>query len=214
MVRASGLLAAGVFMLQLAGMASPGTVAFFYATIGASFLVGIATNVVRDRFDGGLEFVGSLPVSSRLVAAARLAACAAVAVPAALLITTALSLTLPPAMGQPPTPSLAAQAFVGVWVAGSVGTALLQGSLVRFTQEMLTRIPLVVLALIMAVAAATDRLFPNLDEHLVALAGEPWFPALMSGVTVMAALCGLTLAYWLLEGGIRRFRPGRDRITW
>ena len=109
MVRTCGLLAALVLVLQLAGMASPGVVAFFYATIGLSFLVGIATNVVRDRFDGGLEFVVSLPVSSGLVAAARLAACALVSLPAALLMTVGLALTLPPAMGQLPTATWAAQ---------------------------------------------------------------------------------------------------------
>jgi ABC-type Na+ efflux pump permease subunit len=214
MVRTSGLLAALVLVLQLAGMASPGAVAFFYATIGLSFLVGIATNVVRDRIDGGLEFVVSLPVRPRLVAGARMAACALVAVPAASLITLALVLTIPPATGQAPTGTGAARLLVGVWVAGSVGAGLLQGSLVRFTHETLARLPLVAMALIIVVAAGTDRLFPHLDERLTALAGEPWVPALMSGVTVVGALGGLALAYWLLEGGIRRFRPGRDRITW
>lgn len=214
MVRSSGLLAALVMVLQVFGMASPGAVAFLYATIGLSFLVGVATNVVRDRFDGGLEFVVSLPVSSGLLSAARLAACALVAMPAALLMTVGLALTLPPATGQPPTATWAAQLFVGVWVAGSVGAGLLLGSLVRFTQETLARLPLVVVALIIVVTAGTDRLFPGLDERLVALAGEPWVPALLSGATVMAALFGLAFAYWLLEGGIRRFQPGRDRITW
>ena len=214
MVRTSGLLAALVLVLQLAGMASPGVVAFFYATIGLSFLVSVATNVVRDRFDGGLEFVVSLPVSSGVVAAARLAACALVALPAAILMTVGLGLALPPATGQPPTAAWAVQAFVGVWVAGSVGAGLLLGSLVRFTQETVARLPLIFMAVIVVMAACTDRLFPDLDERLAALAGEPWVPALLSGLTVAVALGGLALAYWLLEGGIRRFRPGRDRITW
>jgi len=214
MVRTSGLLAALVLVLQLTGMASPGAVAFLYATIGLSFLVGIATNVVRDRIDGGLEFVVSLPVSAKLVAAARLAACALVALPAALLMTVGLALTLPPVTGQAPTATWSAQLFVGAWVAGSVGAGLLQGSLVRFTQETLARLPLVAMAVIIVVGAGTDRLFPDLDQRLAALAGEPWLPALLSGVTVVGALGGFALAYWLLEGGVRRFRPGRDRITW
>ncbi len=214
MVRSGGLLAGLVMALQLAGMASPGAVAFFYATIGASFLVGMAANVVRDRFDGGLEFIVSLPVSASVVAATRLAACASVAIPVALLTTVALALTVPPAMGAAPTATWAAQVFGCVWVAASVVSGLLIGGLVRFTQETVARIPLVVMALIVVVAAGTDRFYPDLDERLAALAGEPWFPALLSGATVMAALFGLALAYWLLEGGIRRFRPGRDRINW
>lgn len=214
MVRTSGFLAAAVLVLVALDMAEPGVLAFLCATVGVSFLFGIAVNGVRDRLEGGLEFLTSLPVTSRVAAWARLVACGVVAVPSAVLLSAALILVAPTAPAGMPGAVWVASCFMGTWLSATGSSALLLGALLRFSQEMMGRIPVVVVLTIFVGAGALERAFPGLETHMAGLARELWFPAALSVAVWLGSVAALAVAYRLLEGGIRRFRPGRDSITW
>jgi hypothetical protein len=214
MLRGSGFLAAAALVLVGMDMAEPGILAFLCATVGVSFLFGIAVNVVRDRLEGGLEFLTSLPVTSRVAARARLAACSVVAVPSAVLLTVAWMLVAPAAPEGFPTAVWVVSCFLGTWLSGTGSSALLLGVLLRFSQEMMGRIPVVVVVTVFVGAGALERAFPGLESHMARLASEPWFPAALSVAVLPGSVAALAVAYRLLEGGIRRFRPGRGSITW
>jgi hypothetical protein len=189
-------------------------VAFLYATVGVSFLFGVALNGVRDRLDGGLEFLTSLPVTPRVAAAARLAACAAVAAPAAALLTVAVVLIAPVAPVAASPPAWIAACFLGTWSVGASGSALLLGMLLRFSQQALGRLPVALMAATFVVAGALERFAPEVPLRGMDLVREPWFPAALTAALLLAELGALLFAFRLLESGIRRFRPGKGSLTW
>lgn len=211
-----GLVALVVVLpvLLLAGVTRKDILAAVPAVLGMSFVLAVAMNGVRDRIDGGLEFIQSLPVEPGVAAGARMVACAATCAVAAPLVTGALAVVLPDLLGRPPTLSWVLGTALAFWAAFLVVSSLAAGALLRFRQEQLQRLPLVFLLVLLAASAGLSRILPDPGRFVSAAAAAPWFPVAAPVAAWTVGLLGAWAAHRLLTAAIRDFSPVRDRIDW
>ncbi|HKJ01785.1 MAG TPA: hypothetical protein VJ997_05000 [Longimicrobiales bacterium] len=200
------LLATGTFTFP--------RLAFVLGLTGIIPVMAFPMNALRDKLDGGLEFLRILPVPPETQAAARLLALAVVALPAALLCAVAAALAL-----QADAPQIIGpQPVLGLFVAlslGLVGFGFFAVAVVlRFPVHQSGYLPLMLMAALVGMSELGNRYLPDPVGAFLALSGHAWFlPALWtSGIAMVGALGWL--AFHLASEGIARFRPAKNRILW
>ncbi len=211
-LRLMGVFAAGTALMAVLGWMSPSRFAWFLALIATTFFMQIPMGVLRDKLDGGLEFLVSLPISPARLAAGRLLAAAMSCVPCSIALAVAVRLWLPAELEAVPG------GFVGalglVWISTTLACLLMVGVAFRFEARTTLYVP-ISLGL---VGIALDELAPGLVPHPLAVADwlmrQRWPSGLLWAAGGVAVILLGWLAFQLARRGIERFTPGRDRVTW
>jgi hypothetical protein len=213
-LRTLGLLAMGWVGLLAAGAFTYPRLAFVMAITAGVPVISAPMNALRDKMDGGLEFLRQLPVSAETQAMGRLLALAVLAIPAALLASLAgalaLQAELPWIWDARPLVSLFASLallFVG-------GGFLLTALVLRFEMHQSSYLPLVFFAVVIIGDSIEERFLPDPVGSFTRMMAHPWFlPVAWVTLVALVALAGW-IAFRLACSGIERFTPGRDRMTW
>ncbi|MCG6958171.1 MAG: hypothetical protein LJF04_19450 [Gemmatimonadetes bacterium] len=213
-LRAVGLAAVAGVALTAFGAVTPSRLLLLMTFVAVSGIGTVFQNVIRDKLDGGLEFLLSLPVDRRLLAVSRTAACAALALPAGAALTAAGWLALRAAGASPPGVAITSVAFVlSVLGVASVAVLMMGISLRLKAAHFANLVAAGFLAGLGVVWLVSHVVRPS-REALLRLAATPWFP----GLSVLTAGALLVSAAWLGYGlartGLERFRPDRDQVYW
>lgn len=210
--RLIGAFAAGTAVMAALRWLTPSRFAWLLALIATTLFMQVPMCVLRDKLDGGMEFLVSLPVSSSSLAAGRLLAGAISCLPGSLALAVAIRLWVPEASAAVPG-GMAAVAG-GLWIASALACCLLVAVACRFEARTTLYVPIVS----GLVAVALDELAPGVVPDPLVAAGwllrRPWAPAVLwiAGTSVVVLLAWLSLR--VARTGIARFEQGRDRITW
>ncbi|HSG09748.1 MAG TPA: hypothetical protein VLA36_15405 [Longimicrobiales bacterium] len=200
------LLAGGSFTFPRA--------AFILGVVSGVAMAGPVMNALRDKVDGGLDFLKFLPVTPDTLVAARLLALAAMVVPGAALGTAASALSL---MDRIPW-VLHVRPLLGIFLALAsllmAGGALLLGLVLRFELSRMAQAPLLLLAGVLLLDRYENRLVLDGSDTLGTLLTQPWFPPLLCLAAAALAAAAVGWAFTLGRAGIAAHSPGRDRMTW
>jgi hypothetical protein len=213
-VKMYGFTAAVAALLLAAGWSTPGRLSFLLALAGFSTLSQIPMNALRDRIEGGLEFLKGLPVDAGTLALARVAACAVGAVPAAVIVLGAAVV-----LGRGTDPVVEGTAWIPgavilAWAGLAAGASLVTGLVLRVQVSRIGYVPLVLVLALAALDPVVDRLVPDPAATVGSLLELPWLPQAAWAAGLAASGLVTSLAFQLARSGIRTFTPGRDRVTW
>lgn len=150
------------------------TVGLGLASTAIMYLFVVPLASLRDRVDGGLAFVASLPVAPLTAGAARVMATWVAALPAALQGTAALYLVAPSLLGHTLDPITVGLAGLVLWAAASSAGAMALAAITRWGLERLTFWPF---ALTIGALLAVDWLVGELGAppaaHVVGALSAP-----------------------------------------
>lgn len=213
-LQTTALAAVALVVLALVGWLTPPRAGWILVAWSLAAPWSLPMSVLRDRLDGGLEFLQALPVSAGRLAAARLLAAVAFALPAGVASAVAFSLVRAPAPGPPDALRGGLLTFGLVTLAVASLAALGTGIALRLeTRTFANGVGLAFVAVIAAHHLA-NRFLPGLEPGLVGLLGRPWVPRLSMVAAPFLAVALGGLGFHLARSGIERFTPGRDRVTW
>ncbi len=209
------LLGAVVLALLWAlGWSTPGRASFVLGVIAVSGLWAVPTSIMRDKLDGGMEFLTALPIERTTLAAARLLAVLLFAVPAGAVGVLAIHVMYGSQFTGLGSVHAALVWFGALTLGSTVITALVVGVSCRLEVRHFSRLALIAFLAFVSLGELSDHLAPQWKPAALALAARPWFPqALVAGLLCAAALL-LWLSFHLARTGFERYKPGRDRITW
>lgn len=211
-LRLIGLFAVGTTLMVTLGWMSPSRLGWLLALVATTFLMQVPMGVLRDKLDGGLEFLVTLPASPGDLAVGRLLAAAAACVPGALGLLAAVRLWFPTQVAA--LPGGLVGAFGLLWITTTLVSALLVAIAFRFEARTTLYVP-IGLGL---VGVVTDELAPGLVPHPLEvvdwLTRQGWPTGVFWGAGGLSIALVAWLAYRMARSGIERFEPGRDRITW
>ena len=204
LLRMAGLTVIVGIIFVLAGKrtASDLLAALIGSSLGVTLIVPMG--IARDKLEGTLDFICSLPVEPRAIAASRFLAMALLATPWALGIG-ALSIMSPPPGSLGPG-SIAVLAWLAMLLLGSCSIALFA----RFELEQLLGAPIVVLVILtVLLPRAFHTLLPGLDsEEARRLLLLPHAPAMLT-LALTAGLGALGwIAFAMTRSGLAEYGPG------
>jgi ABC-type Na+ efflux pump permease subunit len=168
----------------------------------------LAMQIVKDRVDGTLDFLCSLPVTPETLAAVRVVPMAALSllggVAAAVL---GLWHGVPASLGRGPVTVAATFLLVGALVPAALASVVLALS-ARFRFETLVMLPMLLVFGVVALGQAVARFVPDgTGAELRLLLTQPWVPAVLIA-TLCGALIGVVaLAFRLTAHAFARFTP-------
>jgi len=199
-------------LLGLSGSLSPPRAALLLSVAGAAFAVQVPVGILRDRLDGGLEFLLSLPVPPVHLAAGRFVAAVLCCLPASGALVVALHVSRPDV--EAAFPGGAPGAFVAIWAGLNLLSTLLVGISLRFEARTALYVPMGLGFVAAMLEEAAGRAGWDAEASARWLLAQPWAPgALRVLVPAGVVVLGL-LAFHLGRTGLERYTPGRDRITW
>jgi hypothetical protein len=208
---AAGVL--GVLVLAAAtGVGSRGFVSGLLAALLLMHPLFLAMQVAKDRMDGTLEFLCTLPVTPRTLAAVRLvpilALCGAAGLTfAGLVLWTGA--TAPLGFG---TRAAAGVALLLGTLVPAAGAAALLALAVRMRFEALVRIPMFAIMGLVLLGKLLDRVVPPTAWRALAeLARDRGFPAWRSAWRRSALASVIAVAYRLLARALAQFVPDARR---
>lgn len=213
-LRMYGFTAVAMGFLVAVGWSTPGRLSFLLALAGFSTVSQIPMNALRDRVEGGLEFLTGLPVAPETLAAARIGACALAAAPGAALILAATGVllgnagALPRGLGWVPAAGLLA------WSGVTAGASFITALVLRLQVSRMGYVPLALVLALAALDPVVSRMLPHPWETLRALAARPWLPQAAWAVCFLGCGVAVLVSLRLAGAAMRAFRPGRDRMTW
>ena len=208
---ASTLVCGVVFQLAGKPTAQTWLAIAFGMGLGGALLVPMG--IARDRLDGNLEFLLSLPIDPKSLVVARGLASMLFALPPALVAAVASAFALTATSGVPTGLGFSAWTVVpGVliacWVALSVLGVLLVAVFCRWDLRDLIGVPMVFVALlILVVPRALSAWVPRIPvPTVIRWLSEPWF-APVFGLSLLVVVGGLCAAAFVLaEHGLRVYR--------
>jgi ABC-type Na+ efflux pump permease subunit len=203
---------AGV-VLGLVGWLTPARASWLLFAWSLAAPWSLPMSVMRDRLDGGLEFLQALPLSAGRLAAGRLLSAVLFSLPAGVVAAVAHGLTHP-GLGGWATLRGASAASGAATVGVAVLAALATGIALRLEARAFANGFGLAFVSVIAVHHLTRRFAPNLAGAVAALAARPWMPHVGAVVLPLLAMAAAWLAFRLARSGMERFTPGRDRVTW
>lgn len=214
-LRRTLMLAAGaVAALWILGWASSGRLAFVLVALGITMLMAPVMSVVKDKLDGGLEFLVSLPADRRVLAGARLLAAGLISVPGGVCCAVAFWLVSRVVLAAAPGASLPLS-LLGVITGGTVlFVGLGIGVSLRMRASHFANLVFAGLLAVLAAGKVLQSLFPGGKTAVLHMLGEPWVPPAFSVGLALGALGVGWFSYWLSRTGLERFRPERDQPSW
>ena len=184
--------------------------AFILGVVGVVPVLSFPLNALRDKLDGGLEFLRVLPVAARTQALGRLVAIVGMALPASLVATLATVLALKGSVSAVLGLGALLQLFFALTLV-MVGVAFLGTALVlRFDVQQSNYALVGVFATFMVL----DHVFPDPVGTFLVLSQQGWFPPVLWAVVCVGVLAMAWLGFSMACSGIEGFTPSRDRLTW
>ncbi|MEJ2539159.1 MAG: hypothetical protein P8188_04205 [Gemmatimonadota bacterium] len=213
--RGLAMTGAALLLFAVLGQADRQSLGTLLLGLTAFYMVSAPVTVTRDRLDGGLEFLASLPVSPGIVAGARLTGFALLQLPVPVHLSLAGWLWAWPALGLSPGLGTAGAFFLLTW-ALSVGiTGVVSGVMVRWGADAFGRWPAILLALFgMAAVLMGGRFEAAIRDVLARLVAQAGLGTVVGGGSALLALVLLALAYRWLAVGVERFQPEPAKIQW
>lgn len=174
-------------------------------SIGPLFSIGLLG--IRDRLEGTLALLASLPVSSGVLAALRLSSLALLVLPLALVDGVLFALTLPQ-IGLPPSAALGLA--LSVWI-GLASTSLwLAAVSIAFPPQKASTTLSVVFLAFMGSMMVLDDFFPTPAELIQSLldpANATTFGVVLAAMVILSAAGAWALTAW----GIRNYSMEAER---
>lgn len=199
-------------LLAILGSLSVSRAALLLSIAATAFAMQVPVGIVRDKLDGGLEFLLSLPVPPVHLAVGRFVATALCCLPASGALALALHVSRP--ILEAAFPGGALGAFLAIWVGMNLLCMLMVGIALRFDARATLYLPV---SLGFA-AALSDEIVKRMGWDPAALArllmAQPWAPAAVRVVASLGVGALVWVALHLGRTGLERYTPGRDRITW
>jgi len=205
-------VAGAAAVMSLAGWATAARLGVFLLLAGFTLVAYVPTSILRDKLDGGMEFLVSLPTPASTLAAGRLLAVVVACVPGAAALWAGLLLVTPvPVWAVPGGPW---NVLLGMWLLTTVAMVVLVGVTLRIRVEHTGAIFITFFVLSTAVDELVPRLLPDPLATARRLWTAPWAPLALwiLGVTLVAG--AVVVGFRLARTGFERFTPGRDRISW
>jgi len=188
--------------------------AYVIAVLGGAVSFTLCANAVRDKVEGGLEFLSSLPMSPSTHTAGRFLAVAVMSIPGALSFTVATVLVLPEGLSALTSPQAVVGIFLGFVAMVTTSGFVTLAMMLRLETSHIAYIPLPLLAAVLILGHFTDRLVPDPMATTQWLLAQVWFlPAAWAALLAAVVLVGWG-SFAVARAGITNFKPGRDRITW
>jgi ABC-type Na+ efflux pump permease subunit len=205
----SGAAVLALVVLALAtGIGSRGLVAGLVGALLLMHPMFLALQVAKDKIDGTLEFLCTLPVTAaslalvRLVPILVLSAVAGVAAAGAALWT-----GMPAAMGRGVASVTLGAALLGTLVPAALAAGFLALS-VRMRFETLVSLPMVLLLGLTVIGKLADRFVPPATwSALHALAAHPWMPPIALVLVGLALALVIALSFAVLARALASFTP-------
>lgn len=203
-------LAVAVFLLLDRGTAENLLAVVLGAGLGVA-AVGVPITVMRDKLDGSLEFLVTLPTSATTLAAAKFAAAALAGLPWALATAVVVVVRPPLPLGADPVGAAGA-----VMIAAWCGLAALSWSATavwaRFDPKRVGLFPLAAVVLLALGGSVMGRVLKllgveDLSVGIARLLAAPWLPlAAAAAGLVLFATIGL-VSFLVTRRAFERFRP-------
>lgn len=211
-LRSTGGVLAIVAVALATGVGTRGFVAGLVGALLVMQPMFLALQLVKDRMDGALAFLCTLPVSPATLAAVRLAPIVLASVAGGAVATVlAARAGVPAALGGHPGMATAAILLLATLVpAGLASVVLALGA--RFRFETLVSLPmLLVLALVLLGRLAGRVVPPGTADRLRALAATGWAPAAATVVLCVLLVAVVALAFRATARTFERFTPEAGR---
>jgi hypothetical protein len=212
--RTLGLAAGASVVISVLGLATAGRMAFILVVLGMTVLSTPVMSIVKDKLDGGLEFLVALPVDRSVLAAARLGAGCLISMAGGLCLAVAFWLVSRQSLPAMRSHSLAPGAFGIIIVGAALSVGLGMGVSLRMRASRFANLVFAGFLVALVVEKLIRHAMPGGADVLLRLLAEPWFPRALAVALGLLAGAAAWLAYWLSRTGLERFRPERDEPTW
>lgn len=193
---------------------TPENEALVLMVIGMSGIWSAPTSAMRDKIDGGMEFLTALPLERKTLAAARMIASILFGLFAGLFGAAAVLVVFGSRMAGVGAIRLTVASFGMVSLVSAVAAALATALACRMEARSFSWLFLVGLGGIASVGAIEKRLPASWKHAALTALGRPWLPEAVALAVFLVSVLLLFLAYHVARTGFERFTPGRDRITW
>jgi hypothetical protein len=199
-------------LLALSGSLSASRGALLLSIAATAFAVQVPVGIVRDKLDGGLEFLLSLPVPPAHLAAGRFAAAILCCLPASGALVLALHVSRPDL--EAVFPGGASGAFLAMWAGLNLLCTLLVGIALRFDARTALYLPMGMGFVAAALDETARRMGWDVEAPMRWLLTQPWVPGAVRAIAVLGFGGLMWLSFHLGRTGLERYTPGGDRITW
>ncbi|MDP2958375.1 MAG: ABC-2 transporter permease [Longimicrobiales bacterium] len=196
------------------GAYTPGRLSFILGMLGTLPVFALPMNTLRDKVDGGLEFLRFLPIPPSTLVAGRFLAGALGALFGALVCTVAVAVALPDGLAELTRPRALAGIFLALTLAFGIGGACVIALILRFEVSQAGYIPIALVAAAMVLDQYEKRFIPDPVGTTRWLMAQGWFVPVAWGLGIALAAALGWGAFALACRGIARYTPAKERITW
>ena len=209
-LRSCGLMAVGLAIFVAIGKSTSEAVVFFLMVATAVPAAAVVGATLRDKLEGTMEFVASLPVRGATVASARFMANFLFILPMSVLAGVLMGQTGAPSLGLEDRLEWGLGAALAAWLLGGSLVCLATGAVAKYSPQ---RIASVATAMIFATLVAGEVLSTPEDWARWALeAGPGRLVALAIGAVLVVAVVALGVGFLLLRSAYDNFDPKSDAI--
>jgi len=214
-VKGLAMVAVVIVVLVFTGNASGEKLGLVLVGTSMMYVMTVPLMTFKDKMDGSLEFLTTLPVSGSVVASARLAATCLATLPAAVQAAFAFGLFAAPVLGVSAVgPSIFYSGFL-VWVAFALASFFCVALFIRFETSQVFLAPFFLMfAVIFGGEWLVSRLFEDPLASMRAFVAMPLAPYIVAGLLAVGLITLLAVSFVLAKQGIERYHPTRDAIEW
>ncbi len=198
----------------LVGQATPDTLAMVWTGLTTGYVVQLPLAALRDKIEGGMEFLCNLPIPRSGLATARLLAGGVLALPAAAHLFLAAWYVFP--LLELHRGALSLLSIFGIaWIGFAAIINTMTALIIRYRIQDLTSTPLVIATLGgLGFVMLLDRLVPDPQALLRTLLHQWWLPPMVVGILLAGSLLLLAIARWVMIRGFTGYTPRGDSISW
>ncbi len=209
-LRSYGLLVVGLAVFVAIGKATSEAVVFFLMVATAVPAGAVVGATLRDKLEGTMEFVASLPVRGATVAGARFMANFLFILPMAAVAGVLMGRTAAPSLGLEDRLEWGLGAALSVWLVGGSLACLATGAVAKYSPQ---RVATFATVMIFATLVADEVLSTPEDWARWALeAGPGRLVALATGAVLVVAGVALGVGFLLVRSAFDNFDPKLDAM--